>query len=236
VKRTLKACPGCGAKNTARRVDQVCEDCAHAIRCWNEHVAATNARPDLATVRLKGAYHWYPMFYGSGPREEVEGFTETRDELGRLFAELGELSCISKFHWKDSPRRRDDEPECEFLFVRPVVRRPPKKGRHYGEQAVYPASEGSACSNPLYGKMNSRTLEVIRLLWDRTARFAEMAYLGGVQDGRNLLLQLSSGALSIDDLQKWDMNLARERQNAKYLYLKLKRRRTQPAWSEACDE
>jgi hypothetical protein len=223
-RNTKAPCPGCGARDKTRHADKVCDDCAHAIKNWSQHVAEVNANKELATVQLKSAHHWYPGFYFGGPNCHIENFDEARGELSRLFCELGELACVEKFDWNDEPRRKDDDPDIPYLFSKPVVRLPKVRGENYARPADYPSSEGSSCYHSLYGKIDRRLLEVIQSLWDYTARFAEMAYLGGVQDGRNLLLQLSSGQLSSEELQKKDMSLAKDVQNAKYLHSKLRRR------------
>jgi hypothetical protein len=221
---TKAPCPGCGKTDSTRHADSVCGECARAIKNWSEHVAKVNADKTLATVKLKGAWHWYPGFYFGGPQAQIEGFSETREELHKLFCELGELACEEKFDWKDQPCSGDeDAPKIAYLFERPDVRYPKKKTEHYARPAEYPASEGSSCFQTVYGKLDSRLLDVIRLLWDHTARFAELAYLGGLQDGKNLLLQMASGQLSSDDLQKKDLALARDVQNAAFLHKKLKR-------------
>ena len=61
-------------------------------------------------------------------------------------------------------------------------------------------------------------MELIRGLWDRTARFADLAYTGGVQDGKNLLLQLASGEMSQQDFAEYDVRLAKKRQEATVLH------------------
>lgn len=223
--RTHKPCPGCKKVVSSRPADSVCDECARAIANWREHVSRVNADKELETVRLKRAWHWYPGFYFGGPHVHIDGLSETREELGRLFWELGELSCKERFEWKDAPDR-PGEKDWPYLFVRPDVRRPPTETFRNGQPVEYPASEGSSCYHSLYGRLDKRLLEVIRLLWDHTARFAEMAYLGGLQDGRNLLMQLASGQLSTDDLQKRDLAVAKDVQNANYLHRKLKRRRS----------
>src|SRR5580692_13157413 len=110
MSRTIKPCPGCGKQEYHRAADKVCSRCALAIQNWAEHVAKTNADPDLTDVKLLGAPHWYPGFYFGGPRHPVEGFDETRRELSRLFWELGERCCTEAFDWKDAPEAHTAEP------------------------------------------------------------------------------------------------------------------------------
>jgi hypothetical protein len=59
-------------------------------------------------------------------------------------------------------------------------------------------------------------------LWDSAARFTDLAYTGGVQDGKNLLLQLATGEMSPQDFQESDMRLAEAKQDAIYMHHKLK--------------
>jgi len=159
------------------------------------------------------------MFYFGGPHARIDGFDAVRTELAQLFEEAGTRACVEIFDWKDTPFEQREN--SQDLYARPDVRHPKKKGEAYGERAEYPTSEGGPSYHDQYGKIDARMLELLRLLWDRTARFAEMSYIGGLQDGRNLLLQLSSGQLSTGDLDKQDLRIARKRQNAAFLQRKL---------------
>ena len=199
-------CEGCGEVCTGRSADKVCRDCQHSIDEWRKHLRETKADRTFSTVCLKGAYHWYPLFYFGGPRITIDGFNETRDQLGILFARLGELSCKEKLSWEDM---RGENPPS--LFERP--------------DSDYPASEGSPCYRPVYGKIDQELLTVIRSLWDHTARFAEMAYLGGVYDGRDILFQLSSGQISTTQMQDRDMKLACKLQSTAARYRRLAARK-----------
>lgn len=213
-----KPCPVCGQRDYQRKPEMPCHDCLEKMRKWDEYTARVNQQKETATVMLKGAYHWYPGFYFGGPHHKLEGFDETRTELHKLFAELGELACTEKLDWKDNRIEG-----AASLFTRPDVRYPKQKGEPYAKPAQYPTSDGEPSYHDLYGKIDARLLEVIRLLWDHTARFAEMAYLCGIQDGRDILFQLSSGQMSGGDFEERDMDIAKRVQNAEYLHSKLKR-------------
>lgn len=205
-----------------RAAAEVCGGCRRAIEEWGKHVAAVNADRTLATVRLTGAYHWYSMFCFGGPRCHMEGFYEVRDALAQEFEELGERCCVDKLSWQDAPWADGD---IEALYFKPEVRRPVKRGEHYGEPVGHPTSDAVPSYQDQYGKIDARVLELLRALWDHTARFAEMAYLGGVTDGRNLLAQMAAGQLSGEELQKEDVRLAKRVQNAGYLHRALKIRK-----------
>jgi hypothetical protein len=226
--KTRKPCPGCGQVIHGREAEKVCVDCRRAIDSWNKHIATIKAAPDQCMVLLKGVYHWYPMFYFGGPRCSIFELDEMRGELAEFFEELATRLCSHIVEWQDA---RGEKPE--ELFPVPDVRKPLKTGQNYAEPVGYPATHGESSYHDKTGLIDRRNLELLRGLWDRTARFTDLAYIAGLTDGRNLLLQLSSGALSVDDLQEHDVKVARDRQNAAYLHRKLKgtpkRTRQKPA-------
>lgn len=217
MRRQKKPCPGCGAVDRERKAEEVCTDCAHAIKKWREHIASVQERKDLTTVGLKGASHWYPQFYFGGPRASIEGLSETRSEIGKLFWELGRVISVTALDWKDI-RPTDVLP----LYFRPDVREPLKKGASHRERIDYPASDGSGGGCETYGKIETRALDILRKLWDHAARFAEMAYFGGVQDGRDIIFQMARGEMSVSELQEADVRLARDIQNSGKLHQKMK--------------
>lgn len=227
--KTTKPCPGCGKVDRYRKADTVCSSCAHAIEQWPKYLEKVNTAKDLITVKLKGAPHWYPLFYSSGPRCHIPELNEIRDNIGVLFWRLGELSCAEILDWRDddSPKGYNDPNAPRFLYEKSNIRHQTEKWCGHPRVIDYPSSEGSGDSSPMFGKMNSETLETLRELWDNTARIIELAYLGGLQDGRNLLLQLSSGELSSVDLEERDRKIAQKVQDAKYLHKKLRKKRRQ---------
>lgn len=210
MSRTTKPCPGCGKIDRYRAADKVCDACANAIKKWNEHVEKVKTIPGVATVRLSEAYHWQPMFYFGGHCHGVEGLSETRDELAKLFKELAELACIDTLDSSDGWTLEN----TPFVYSVPVFK---------GEKAHlnYPTSNGSGGYSAPYGKMPKRLLDVIRALFDRTARFTEMAYLGGLQDGQDVLYQMTSGQISPANLQEQEIRLAKQIQNSAALHHRL---------------
>ena len=155
MSRTTKACPGCGLVDRGRPADKVCSRCAHALEQWDKHVAAVNAEKVLATVRLKGAYHWYPMFYFGGPHCHLDGLSELRDGLAQDLEELGERCCVESLDWKDFDYEQREA--AEYLFLVPEVRLPKKKGERDGERVGYPASDSSPYRDRKSTRLNSRT-------------------------------------------------------------------------------
>jgi len=216
-----KPCPGCGAADCYRKADQVCGDCRHALEEWGKYKSEFSQQKNLATVIIKGAWHWYPQFYGCGPRCHPAGFSETREALGETFAALGKALCVTRLDWKDIPHteRKDALP----LFFKPDVRYPKKSNEYYAKPAKYPSSDGDSGHTGNFGKIDSTVLDLLRKLWDHTARFSEMAYLGGLQDGKDILFQLASGELSASELAEKDLGLARNVQDSAYLHKKLKK-------------
>lgn len=209
-RETKKPCPGCGQSNTGRAADKVCDKCRHAIDSWNQHVSKAHGDPSLETVLLKGAPHWYPEFY-FGHTCSMPELSQVRSEISQLFFALGELICVEQFGWRDAPedcRTRRAEGEYSYLFNVGLYK--DSKGKRLG----YPASSGSSTYDRVYGKIPGKLLLVVRRLWDRVARFAELAYLSGLTDGRDILLQLSSGEMSVQEFQEKDIELCRRKQNA----------------------
>jgi hypothetical protein len=215
--RTRKPCPGCAKVVSSRDADKVCHECKRAIDSWHAHVEKANSSTELETVRLKSAWHWYPGFYYGGPYHCVEGFEQTRDEMSRLFWELPELVCTEKLDWKDG-RRKGDDKDYPFVYEKPKTVFLPKRGSRFGDPVEYPTSDGSGDYNATYGKIPKRLLEVIQALFDRTARFAEMSYLGGFQDGKDLLVQLGNGELTPSKIGEQDIRLAKKIQDSAYLH------------------
>lgn len=216
--RTSKPCPGCGEVDHSRPADKVCAECAAAIASWNQHIARVKVDSDKVAVSIRSCYHWYPMFY-FGEHGTSNELGELRTGLAKLFAELGERICGELLKW---PATADLNPER--LYSDPRVRRA-SHGYPEGELISYPTSNGDGSSGESVGMADRRTVEILRALWDHTARFAHAAYLNGVAEGRNLLLQLSTGAMSPQRFQEDDLNLARKTQDAKYLHQEMKKRR-----------
>jgi hypothetical protein len=219
VRRIKKPCPGCGATDQYRKVDEVCSNCRHVLDSWAQHTAEFSQKKEFATVIIKGAWHWYPQFYGCGPRDQPEGFSETRQALAITFAALGKRMCAALLDWKDVPHKEREG--AQPLFFKPDVRFPKKPDEHYARPAKYPSSDGNSGDLGYFGRIDSTVLDLLRKLWDHAARFAEMAYLGGVQDGRNMLFQLAKGELSPSELAEDDVRLAQNMQNSAYLHKKL---------------
>jgi hypothetical protein len=215
--RTTKPCPGCQKVVPSREADGVCHECERILKSHYERVNRINADPDLVTARVSTTSHWYPCFYYSGPRARIEGFSETRDELAKLFCELAQLCVVEKMDWLDC--RHEGKDEYPFVYTKPNVFHPAKPGESYGKPVQYPSSDGGS-HEAYFGKFPKCLLAVIQTLWDRTARFAEMSYLGGLQDGRNFLLQLSSGDLSVSDVSEQDASIAKHIQDSAYLHKK----------------
>jgi hypothetical protein len=184
---------------------------------WPKHLATIKAAENKSAITLKGQAHWYPQFYFGGPRCRINELDELRRQLSELFEELGERLCSDILDWPDA---RGEKPE--ELFPIPDVRKPLKKGANYAERIPYPCSKGEHSYHDKTGLIDSRNLELLRGLWDSAARFTDLAYTGGVQDGKNLLLQLATGEMSPQDFQESDMRLAEAKQDAIYMHHKLK--------------
>lgn len=141
----------------------------------------------------------------------INGLNQTRDELAKLFKELAEL-CSSDI----LDPVEGYEPDITHVYIVPQIRN--EKGDRFLE---YPTSQGSGGYRSPYAKIPKRLLEVIRALFDRTARFSEMAYLGGLQDGRDVLYQMASGQMSPQDVNEHEVRTAQKIQNAAKLHRKL---------------
>jgi hypothetical protein len=188
---------------------------------WGEHLAGIKEAEDTSPVGLKEMAHWYPEFYFGGPATQIDELDDLRRDLSRAFAELGRRLCINILEWQDS-RTLKPEP----LFPIPEVREPARKGEKFGARVDYPCNkDGSPSHDDETGMINTRNLELLRTLWDATARFTHLAYLGGLQDGKNLLVQMAHGELSPQDFQARDIEIAKEMQSARYLHQQLSSRR-----------
>lgn len=163
-------------------------------------------------VRLAGYAHWWPGFYYGGPHCHLEGLDETRRGIQELFDRIAKLvSDPVPYGYSADPNR-----EAKPLYRKEKVPDPqPSRGEVYRPLLSYPCSDGQ--DNSTYALIDRDLAEALHQLWDHVARFLHMSYLGGVEDGRNLLLQLASGGLSTDKLAEVDMQRAREMQTAKHL-------------------
>lgn len=213
--RTRKPCPGCGEADRYRHADSVCSECKEALKEYGAYEARVKVqieRGDKRLVSVADCAHWWPGFYYGGPCCRLDGFDETRDGLRELFDQLAKLVCepLPKGYYPGDARAK-----AHKQLYRPEVVLDPDSPRdpHYRPRLHYPSSDsehgGWSCA-----LVDPALADVLQGLWDHVARFAHMSYLGGVQDGRNLLLQLASGGLSTDDLAEEDMNRAKEVQTA----------------------
>ena len=215
--RSRKPCPGCGEVVRFRAADSVCSACEKAIKNWNayaERLASPGA--GMVTVGMKGAYHWYPQFYFGGPNTTNDELDDLRSTLAETFAEFGNALCV------------DVVPEESWshgsLFPHPEVENPKwKSGTSDPRLLRYPCSDGSRGGCMSYGSIRKDHLDMLRKLWDATARFAHIAWLSGLQDGRDLLKQLAQGDITSDELQEKDVRIASAVQNAKRLHEAVKK-------------
>lgn len=215
---TRKPCPGCGEVDRCRPADAVCSKCAQAIKNWNaykERLESPGA--EMVTVGLKGAYHWYPMFY-FGDRSHCDELSELRETLARAFPELGEGLCedvVPEKAWDYTALF----PDMQYKVPDPDH----KKGTPGPQTLDYPCSKGgTSCGVEKYGLIRKDRLELLRKLWDATARFTELAYLTGLKEGKDLLKQLASGGITVAELQEEDRKIGERVQNARKLHRAMK--------------
>lgn len=209
---TRKPCPGCGKSDRQRRVDEVCHDCATAIKNWNAYVTRVKDSPEGVHVTLKGAIHWYPRLY-SLPHRTNKELDEVRHDLDTLFPAFGEHLCSERLSWGDSRGV-----EALEMFPARDVRRPLEKGQQYRERVLYPVYKGEGSNRESVALIDKASLEFLQALFDRTARYGHLSYLAGVADGRDLLMQLAAGEITGAELAERDMRLAKQTQDARYLH------------------
>ncbi len=212
---TKKPCPHCGHSDYNRKPDSVCHDCLTKIRNWDEHVASALSKPDKVVVNLKECYHWYPMFYFGGRSHNSE-LDQLRKTLGETLPALAQECCSDVLPRSEWRAAGDTVP----LFPRPRIE------REDGTAFYYPCSDGSGGDyDAAKGVMTVRQLELLQTLWDACARFAHLAYVCGVEEGQDLLKQLSNGGMSVDDLQEQSIAIAKQVQSARQMHHAAKKQR-----------
>lgn len=217
--RTRKPCPGCGVVSRYRPANEVCGRCETALKEHAEYLADVKDRLErdgsVRLVALAGASRWWPTFYYGGPRCHIEGLDETRQDLRDLFDRVARLVCkpLPENYYPGEAIVK----KCKRLYHREVVLDPEStRGQHYRPRLDYPSSEGES-GGATYALVDPQLADALQGLWDHVARFLHMSYLGGVTDGRDLLMQLASGEMSTDDLAKEDVALAKRVQTAGHL-------------------
>lgn len=213
--RTRKPCPGCGEVDRYRHADSVCSKCEKGLEEWREHVKRQRSLIERSRSRklvaLAGAEHWWPGFYYGGPRCHIEGLDETRKGLRKLFDDLAKLVC------EPVPSNYSAGQDVGWLYHAEEVGDPESKRKpKYRPYLDYPCSR-SISSSSEYALIDPELAKVLQQLWDHVARFTHMGYLGGVEDGRDLLMQLASGAMSTDKLAEEDVQRAKRIQVAGHL-------------------
>lgn len=204
-----------------RSADDVCANCRRDLGNWAKHVerqaALAKRGGTRKMVRLVEYPHWWPGFYYGGPHHHMEGLDETRRGVQELFDRIAKLvSDPVPNGW-----RVNSSEEAEALYHKQKIQDPqPSPGATYRPILDYPCSDGQSAEH--YALVDRDLAEALQQLWDHVARFLHMSYLGGVEDGRNLLLQLVSGGMSTDKLAEVDMRRAKEMQTAKHLAKALK--------------
>ncbi len=204
---TRKPCPGCGQVVQNRRANQVCTDCKQALSAWAKHKAKQDQQKDLITIELSEYPHWSPTF--------TAGASHTTHEI---------KSTLQETFWKLLRNLVVDE--VDGWRATHAAEEPLAVPRGLKDIA-YPAIDNDRLfqSGATYWRIPRSSLQLIRTLWDAAARFGEQCYQDGVDHGRNLLLQLGNGELSIGDFSKAEVEIAKNRQESVVLHQRLKRKR-----------
>ena len=194
---TRKPCPGCVAVKRARKADEVCAACAATLKGWKAHVESLqeqSTKGECVFVLLPERDYAWPGFYFGGPRAHIPGFDELRDTLLGLMHRLSHRMC------EVLPEGTHPVHKAEKLF------QPPDRD--------FPMSEGQHGWWTVLARIYPADLELLRGLWSTVAQFVHVSYMGGREDGRNLLLEMASGEISSQDFAAKDLKMAKQVQEA----------------------
>lgn len=192
---TKKPCPGCGQIDRNRAADQVCGVCRKKL----DRIAAIEAEAEQlrATVSTASAMETKPRLV----------YLPTRN-----------------YNIMDQRDRLIDSPEFSTfrLSTAAVIRsltQPLDQGRktnHWNQRDSVPAicdhaiSESSA-ENFGYAELSDEAVKTVRQWWKDLTAFGRTCYAAGVEDGRDLLVQLANGGMTLDQVNERALNLTRRR-------------------------
>jgi hypothetical protein len=191
---TKKPCPGCGQVDRDRKADEVCRQCRQTldhvaeIEAEGERLRATVADALLVATTPRTLY--FPdSFYGIGEnRDAISKSPEYQSFALATAAMIKALTAPSDRGRKPERYRADAVPApCSYSLR--------EGGReHHG---VIEASDTAS--------------QAMRQWWKDLQTFARTCFAAGVNDGRDLLGQLASGTITLDQLNDRAMEMTRRR-------------------------
>ncbi len=180
MSRTTKPCPGCGEVHPYRPAAEVCGDCEakfEELRVLKQSIRQAIENGHLVVANLHGAWHWQP--YITGPN---------RDDVQKLFLELCE--AVSQRTWRETSEGHfhygilDTEGDKrDNTLIVPKARNDRKE------------SGDNQCMLP------SHAANILPKLYQAISDLADSCYLEGHQKGRDLLMSLHSGELTMADFE-----------------------------------
>lgn len=189
-RRQSKPCPGCGATGEYRLVDQVCDDCKRVLKAARTHeqyaADLLKAGKELIALPASDSKHWWPSFYQGKASASNENHA-ARKSLAYALAELSTLSGEFTHACKSEEKNAGKLTHEEYsIYGAGCSTRECWQGRN------------TWSGGRLY-LFNPRVAELFRIIYDAIGLSLELTDADGRRAGNNLLMELATGQLSIDE-------------------------------------
>lgn len=173
--RTRKPCPGCGEVCQNRAADDVCSDCRlsfDALATLRKEIDRAIDNGYAMPVKLHGAKHWQPWI--------CSDCDEVQDLFLKLCRAIGVRAWYRTERWGYAHSAMAIERDTEGLKFDQK-----RSGRSERPDEQYLIPVGAVSILP----------ELYRAIGD----LADQQYLRGHQEGRDLLMSLQAGSITVDD-------------------------------------
>ncbi len=179
ARRCSAPCPGCKTPDKYRFADEVCTDCKNAMaeaRALRADVER-RANADMVAVGVPESAHWLP-YIGEGDRS---AHAEIQESLVKLARAVGHLITIEVERGSMGYRYSSQETSAEVDRVELI------KGQH--------------CSMPPVYLLPREAHEAIVTLYEGIKKVAHTAHQTGHQEGRDLLMSMHAGTITLDEME-----------------------------------
>lgn len=192
-RKQSKPCPGCGATGQYRLVNSVCDKCKVVLEHARKHeeYAADLLKDgkELIALPCSESVHWWPSFYQGSSHFSNENHA-ARKSLAYALAELSTLAG-------------------ELIYAPELDENGAGKLTHE-EYSIYGTGHSTReCWQGLHtwsgGRLylfNPRVAELFRIIYDSIGLSLSLTDADGRRAGNNLLMELATGELSIDEFNE----------------------------------
>lgn len=230
--RTKTPCPACKQVHRYRPSDDICSDCRTKLLAFDDlqkrfFEQMEQPKSPYVLVNHEEAPHWLAL-----PQGWIDiGGNELRERYSRIMHELPRLVGVSLqssnrgyygypewshgvFDFMRPPKSKD---ELQFgerkiddhLSARPVYETIPAFAVKHGEYVQFPmVPNQTATSSSEVLLMDVRVRDLLNELNQLVALWVRQAELAGRKKSKSILVQLANGEISVDELQRRDLELA----------------------------